>query len=41
VTNPFDDENDLFLTCVNHVEEHWKDMRPASMVRAMSEAPSR
>jgi MbtH protein len=73
VTNPFDDENGLFLVLVNdenqhslwpsfatvpagwtvvvpassradclaHIEEHWTDMRPASLVRAMSEAPSR
>jgi MbtH protein len=73
VTNPFDDDNGLFVVLVNdenqhslwpsfadvpagwtvaltessradclaYVEEHWKDMRPASLVRAMSEAPSR
>lgn len=73
MTNPFDDENGLFVVLVNdenqhslwpsfadvpagwtvaltessradclaYVEEHWKDMRPASLVRAMSEAPSR
>ncbi len=73
MTNPFDDDNGLFVVLVNdenqhslwpsfadvpagwtvaltessradclaYVEEHWKDMRPASLVRAMSEAPSR
>lgn len=71
MTNPFDDENGLFLVlvndenqhslwpsfaevppgwtvvleastradCLTYVEENWTDMRPASLVRAMSAAP--
>lgn len=27
--------------CLSYIEENWRDMRPASLVRAMSEAPAR